>query len=201
MRRHMPPTGAVLISFLVGSVSACASISRGESQWCLAPSERESISPSATGLAGRYELVFRATSGNRRGRLARGVLELIRRDSVAGILRTLNGAPHPYLRELYFGSATIDLESVGAFTEGSVNSHEATAPGVTVRAWTDRREGQLKLRLGSNANRRDIATLDGAFIDANFFEIVSTGFRGEWEASLGHTSYRAAGYFCGRRLR
>jgi hypothetical protein len=184
----------------LAAISGCATGNRGGSLSCEPTPGGNSRSIVATGLAGRYDIAFEATQGERRGRVVRGQLELIARDSSGSILRRLGGAPHPYVRELFFGSATIDLDAVGAYTEGLTSSRDSTSPGVTIWQWTDRKDGPLQLRLGSNLNRRDMAMLDGAYIDAEFTDVSPTSFQGRWQASLGHTSYSASGYFCGRRM-
>jgi hypothetical protein len=106
----------------------------------------------------------------------------------------------PTGREPYWGSAKIDLDRVGAYTEGSVASEDSVAPGVVVsRSESPGKRPTLGISLGSNRNRRGTYILDGAFIDARIVEVTPGGFRGPWEASVGPTTYRAAGFFCAER--
>lgn len=157
----------------------------------------------AAGLAGRYNLVFVATEGERRGRVERGQLVLLTRDSADAIIYTLRREPHPNVRESYYGSADIALDSLGAYTHGTLASLDPKRPGITVREWHwDRAEEPTSIELiaGSEATRRDIMTFDGPHVGIQVRELTPGGFRGVWEASVGHTSYRAAGYFCAARV-
>lgn len=157
----------------------------------------------AAGLAGRYNLVFVATEGERRGRVERGRMVILPRDSAGAIIYTRRGEPHPNLREPYFGSAEINLDSLGAYTNGTLASLDPKRPGIAVQEWRwDRGEEPTSITLvvGSKATRRDVMTLDGPHVDIQVRELTPGGFRGGWVASLGHTSYRAAGYFCAARV-
>lgn len=157
----------------------------------------------AAGLAGRYNLVFVATEGERRGRVARGRMVLLPRDSADAIIYTRRGEPHPNVREPYFGSAEIALDSLGAYTNGTLASLDPKRPGIAVQEWHWERGEEptsINLIVGSKATRRDIVTLDGNHVDIGVRELTPGGFRGGWVASVGHTSYRSAGYFCAARI-
>ena len=189
---------APLLALLLEALLGCASMGSSRAAMCSAPTTKSFVDlPDLTGI---YEVEFIATSGERRGKRVRGKLELKARDSVTSILYGLGGQPNSRVREPYFGYMTVDLASVGAFTEGSVASRDSQAPGVTVRSWSDRAEGQTEFRFGSDANRRDRFILDGAYVGTDLLEATSARFAGKWSASLGYTSYHAAGFFCGRRI-
>jgi hypothetical protein len=156
----------------------------------------------AAGLAGRYRLTFVATEGSEKGRAAHGRMELLARDSAAAIRLTFQGRPHPYLREPYFGSAVIDLASVGAYTCCNLASLHPARPGVVVFEYHFDRTEQptvIELVVGDENTQRGIWGLDGPYVDIQIREFLSAGFRGSWEATIGYTNYRAAGYFCAIR--
>ena len=128
---------------------------------------------------------------------------LLPRDSADAIIYTRRGEPHPNAREPYFGSAEINLDSLGAYTHGTLASLDPNRPGVVVSEWHfDHAEEppSITLTVGSEATRRDIMRFDGNHVDIRVRELRPEGFRGVWEASVGHTSYRAAGYFCAARV-
>ena len=157
----------------------------------------------AAGLAGRYDLVFVATDGERRGRVERGRMVLLPRDSADAIIYTRRGEPDPHMREPYFGSAEINLDSLGAYTHGTLASLDPKRPGIVVHEWHfDRAEEptSITLTVGSESTRRDIARFDGNHVDIRVRELGPGGFRGVWEATAGHTTYHAAGYFCAARV-
>ena len=58
----------------------------------------------------------------------------------------------------------------------------------------------LSLRLGSETNRRGHLVLDGAFVDAPVLELGEAGLFGQWDASVGPTTYRVGGFFCAIRM-
>jgi hypothetical protein len=95
----------------------------------------------------------------------------------------------------------VDLGVIGAFVPGSVNSADSAAPGLVVRIWTDTDVPQVQLHFGSQGNRRDIFTLDGAYMAGDILELTAIGFRGSWLSSIGYTTPGASGYFCARRIR
>jgi hypothetical protein len=46
---------------------------------------------------------------------------------------TIHREPHPNLREPYFGTAEIALDSLGAYTNGTLSSLDPERPGIAVR--------------------------------------------------------------------
>lgn len=128
---------------------------------------------------------------------------LLPRDSADAIIYTIRRVPHPNAREPYFGSAEIALDSLGAYTNGTLASLDPRRPGIAVQEWHWARAEEptsIELIAGSEATRRDVMTFDGPHVDIQVRELTPAGFRGGWVASLGHTSYRAAGYFCAARV-
>jgi hypothetical protein len=191
---------------LVSHLSACAhSAHRDPIAWCTSRSPLLATLPTTT-LTGRFDLELTATRGEKRGRSARGVLELHARDSAASTLTVADDRVDSTLCEPYAGAATIDLASVNAFTEGTAASRDSAAPGVVIQVRSDPREPEKKLQLsiGSKRNRRDIQMLDGADIEAVVEEVTSSGFRGRWESSpatLAPPPYSDGGVFSAKRIR
>jgi hypothetical protein len=156
----------------------------------------------AAGMAGRYRMIFVATEGSEKGRATLGRMELLSRDSAAAVRLTLHGKPHPYLREPYFGSAAIDLASLGAYTCCNLASRHPARPGVVVLEYHFDRSQEptvIQLVVGDENTQRGVMSLDGPYVDIQIREFLATGFRGAWEATMGYTDYRAAGYFCAIR--
>jgi hypothetical protein len=189
---------------LAAAIAACAPLSRDPAPADCGPT-RATLPRDATaaGLGGHYNLVVVATEGERRGRVERGRMVLLPRDSASAIVYTLNREPHPNAREPYFGTAEVALDSLGAYTRGTLSSTDPTQPGIAIWEYHwDRAEEPTSIQLivGSGATRRDVITFDGPYVDIQVRELTPGGFRGTWEASLGHTTYRAAGYFCAARV-
>jgi hypothetical protein len=188
---------------LAAAVAACAPLSRYPAPSDCRPT-RATLPRDATaaGLGGHYNLVFVATEGERRGRVERGRMVLLPRDSAGAIIYTRR-APHLNAREPYFGTAEIALDSLGAYTHGTLSSTDPRQPGIAIWEYHwDRADEPTSIRLivGSGATRRDVITFDGPYVDIQVRELTPGGFRGVWEASSGHTTYRAAGYFCAARI-
>jgi len=113
----------------------------------------------------------------------------------------LAGNPIPWLREVAFGSGTIDLEDVGAYVDGTLDSADPTAPGVVVhQEMRQNSPRRIRLHLGSGANLRGDVKLDGAFVDNEVTVVGTSGFAGWWHATWGPSDYSAFGYFCARKI-
>ena len=177
-------------------LSACAGWPRARRIECQPP-EHTAPSPFARDLVGTYQLTFVATEGERKGHAVTGSLTLHQRDSLDAVVPRIDGTPNPYTREPVWGAATLNLDEVGAYTEGTISSHDPSAPGIAVHE-SLRPNGvrALALSIGSGRNQRGRLILDGAFIDAPIVDVTPNGFRGRWDASIGTMSYHAAGFFC-----
>jgi len=135
-----------------------------------------------TSMAGEYRLVLVAADG----RSASGGLSL--RDQPAD-LRRLQDSSTPL-----GGAVGIDLGAVGAQMVRSLSSTDPASPGVLVIE-SDGAEGrEILLRFGSEANRRDSAMFDGAYMVLSVRDIGADGFAGIWRSGV--SDQRAEGYFC-----
>jgi hypothetical protein len=132
-------------------------------------------------------------------RFGAGSLTLwLRPDSLRWVPSLDPATPWPEMSEPLYGAAAIDLERVGAYTEGSLLSEDPVQPGVVVRIRRKPPGDEVELRFGSEQNQRGRHVLDGPFIEARVVEIGARGFSGFWEASLGIARYEAGGVFCAR---
>jgi hypothetical protein len=93
------------------------------------------------------------------------------------------------------GTATIDVESVGAVRMGDLSSTDPVRPGVAVIE----QAGAVTLRLGADANRWGQTRFDGGFFALRVQATSEDGFSGTW--SSGVTSAEAEGHFCATRMR
>jgi len=190
------------------AASGCAT-TRGQGAACErgprpAAALADSITPAET-LAGDYRLTLVATEGERRGSVARGTLSLRAQPDTS--LRHLAGSRNPYLSIPLYGWTDVGVQQVGGVRNGDLATRDPLAPGVRAEEFrwppgvAGRREAEreLSLHLGARGNRRDRAQLDGPYMALAVTELGATQFAGRWEASVGMSSYRAAGYFCAVR--
>lgn len=144
-------------------------------------------------LAGTYRLKLVATEGAKAGQSSEGTLLLqpyepsLREVTVGGIRDTA-------ARYVHYGRADVDLDAVGAVSPGELGSLDPMQPGVVVI----QRKGAITLRLGSAANRRDVARFDGGYMALRVGEATADRLAGSWTSGVG--TRRSAGYFCAVRV-
>jgi hypothetical protein len=194
--------GALLLGLVVGckpQPGQAEPKDQTEMQEC-APIEAElSASASADGLAGQYELRMVATSGNNTGSSADGRLELVAHDNAMRRL-TLPGQSADTTNSVpLYGNAEIDLAAVGAKHSGDLASMDPSRPGVVVfqSSAPSVAGSRIVLRLGSEANRRDVLRFDGAFTVLRVKQISADGFAGAWES--GAPLPESGGHFCAKK--
>ncbi|HEX7336145.1 MAG TPA: hypothetical protein VF252_02965 [Gemmatimonadales bacterium] len=148
----------------------------------------------AEGLVGSYRLKLVATEGPRAGQATEGTLGL---RPYEGSLRavTIDGMRDTAASYVHYGSADVDLEAVGAVRLGNLGSLDPTRPGAVVLE----RKGVITLRLGSEANRRDVVRFDGGFTALRVAGASREGFTGSWTSGVG-IQRSSAGYFCAVRM-
>lgn len=148
---------------------------------------------SAESLAGTYRLRMVATEGAQSGQAAEGVLRLqpyessLRAVTIGRIRDTTSSYVH-------YGSTDVDVDAVGAVRPGDLGSLDPMQPGVVVIE----RNGVITVRLGSEANRRDVARFDGGFTALRVGKVSRDGFTGSWRSGVG-IQRSSAGYFCAAR--
>lgn len=134
-------------------------------------------------LLGTFDVTLVATMGNAAGRQAKGLLTLAATDIPGAVVA---------------GSiADLPLETVGGIPVGELTSRDAAAPGVL--GFAPQTPGsEILLRLGSEANRRDVVRFDGAYMVLRAQTSNAQGFAGSWRSGV--TTDRAGGYFCAVRV-
>ncbi|HUQ15138.1 MAG TPA: hypothetical protein VM094_03725 [Gemmatimonadales bacterium] len=144
-------------------------------------------------LAGEFVVRLVASSGAKRGATAEGRLDLTLQDSAHRHLELPDGSTSSTYTLPLAGTATVDFAAVGAVAPGDPASTDPESPGVLVIA----RPGQILLRVGSEANRRDVRRFDGAFTVLRVQQVTDQGFAGTWESGVDMD--RFGGHFCANR--
>jgi hypothetical protein len=150
-------------------------------------------SASAEQLGGTYRLRLVATEGPNEGQAVEGTLRLRPYDRALRAV-TVRGIRDTAASYVLYGSADIDLDRIGAVRPGDPTSEDPMRPGVVVIE----RKGTVVLRLGSEANRRDVARFDGGYTALRVRELAGDRFRGTWASGV--RAQRSAGYFCAERM-
>jgi hypothetical protein len=120
-------------------------------------------------------------------------LSRVERGSTAWFAGSAGGSI-PGVTSPLFGSTDVNVEGVGAVRVGSLSSEEPDSPGVLVIE-SDTGAGQsILVRLGSDANRRDLVRFDGGYAVLNVVEITTESFGGTW--SSGARGPDSEGFFC-----
>jgi hypothetical protein len=159
---------------------------------CTPPSDSARLEVAVEQLAGAYRVKLVATSGPKAGQSTDGTLRLQPNDSVLRAVM-IAGIRDTSASYVLYGTAGIDLEAVGAVRPGNLASADPQQPGVLVIE----RKGGITLRLGSEANRRDVVRYDGGYTALRVTEASRDRFAGTWASGLG--GQRSGGYFCAVR--
>jgi hypothetical protein len=150
------------------------------------------------GAAGEWDLVIVADEGSAAGTELNASLTLRTHESEMQRIVGFDGEPIPDASAPLYGSTDLDLEALGALRMGGLDSSDPAAPGVGVyetRAADRSRPASIVLRLGSEANRREGAALDGGTSVLRVTRIAVDGFAGTWRSRVNAQTV-AAGWFC-----
>ena len=98
-----------------------------------------------------------------------------------------------------FGTTDINVEAVGAVRVGDLSSRNPASPGVLVIESETGTSPSILLRLGSDANRRDLVRFDGGYAVLRVVEITAESFSGTW--SSGARGPDSEGFFCATQSR
>ena len=142
---------------------------------------------------GRYHLVLVADSGGIARRTVSGQLTLRR--------LTLDPEPSRDTATPLYGYTDLDPRSVGAHRVGDPGSKDSAAPGVLVLERTEYGRRGITLRMGSDANRKDLVRYDGAYTVLRVHRIDEDGFAGSWRSGGGLDLSVTTGYFCAWKVR
>ena len=100
-----------------------------------------------------------------------------------------------------YGFTDVDPELVGAHRVGDPGSMVPTAPGVLVLERAEYGRRVITLRLGSDANRKDLVRYDGTYTTLSVRRIDEGGFSGSWRSGGGLGFSVTTGYFCAWTVR
>jgi len=183
-------------------VSACAgNHAGGEAAACSQMDPNISAATNAADLVGEYRLTLVATSGPENTHQVSGNLALLSSDSANREFRRPDGSVEPNVAMPLYGSTEVSLDPVGAVTMGDLSSVDPQRPGVAV---LEHRESPadtpgITLRLGAQANQRDLVRFDGGYTALQVTWVASGSFGGTWHSGVSEET--AAGYFCAMKGR
>jgi hypothetical protein len=161
---------------------------------CVPPEGPLAADASLEGRAGEYRLVMVEEIDGNPARTVEGSLTLLPQPEALRRFAGSAGGSIPGVTSPLFGSTDVNVEGVGAVRVGSLSSEEPDSPGVLVIE-SDTGAGQsILVRLGSDANRRDLVRFDGGYAVLNVVEITTESFGGTW--SSGARGPDSEGFFC-----
>jgi hypothetical protein len=148
--------------------------------------------------AGDWRLIVVAREGDAVGTEQNASLTLMPHEPAMRQIPGFDGEPMPEASAPLYGSTDLDLEALGGLRMGGLDSSDPAAPGVGVyetRSADGSRPASIVLRLGSEANRRGSAALDGGTSVLRVTRIGDDGFAGTWRSQVNAQTV-AAGWFC-----
>ena len=166
---------------------------------CLRPEGPLAADGSLEGRVGEYRLTMVEEIDGSPSRTAGGSLTLL---TQAESLRRFSGSAGgsiPGVTSPLFGSTDVNIEAVGAVRVGSLSSQDPASPGVLVIESETGTGPSILLRLGSDANRRDIVRFDGGYAVLRVVAITTESFSGTW--SSGARGPDSEGFFCATQSR
>ncbi len=177
---------------------------------CEPAADRLSAKATLSDRAGRYRLTLVANSGAADSGSTSGDSGSAAHLVVSGLLtlrqqaqqgqQTRTPEPPDDPSTPLYGFTDIDPRSVGAHRVGDPGSKDPSAPGVLVLEREEYGRRVITLRLGSQANRRDLVRYDGAYTVLRVKEIDKGGFAGSWRSGGGLDLSVTTGYFCAREV-
>jgi hypothetical protein len=130
-----------------------------------------------------------------------GTLDLHPQDSALQSLALPGGVPVPGARMPLYGALDASIEQVGGLRLGSAAELDPAQPGVAVLEQVAQQETgsvlSITMRIGSDANNRELVRFDGGFMALYVREITPQGFRGDWASGI--RGPEQEGYFCAFR--
>lgn len=196
--RRTPSRAAIagLFVLLAGGVAGCAKRSEGEALQaaCEPIGVPRMENAEAERLAGEYEITLEATDGPAAGRSSRGRLSLWPNPPDLQGLASAGGGVRSDASAPLYGATDVDVEAVGALRLGDPSSEDTGAPGVLLVERGD----QIVLRVGSEANRRDVLRFDGGYLALWVERVTEKGFAGSWTSGV--MGVQARGRFCAVRV-
>lgn len=187
------PELALTAAMMVGIAACTRSGAEPGPESCAPVDEPRLEGVDAESLAGEYTIEVVAMSGEAAGSSAEGRLWLRPNPPDLRSIRSAGGGERTDAAAPLYGWTDLPLESVGAVRIGDPESDDPQAPGVLVVTYGN----SITLRLGSEANRRDVLRFDGGFTALRVRRAGAESFAGSWASGVQGTD--AEGYFCARR--
>jgi len=187
------------------SVAGCAAHQSNQDRECAKVANGTELPSSvrARHLAGSFRIVFVGESAEFDGSRVDGTLDLLPQDSALQSLELLAESPVSGATMPLYGALDAAIERVGGVRVGDATSLDPMRPGVAVLEHAMGGDNvtvlSITLRVGADANRRDLVRFDGGFMALYVKEITAGGFRGDW--SSGSRGPAHAGHFCADRAR
>ena len=161
---------------------------------CVRPEGLLSADASLEGQAGEYRLTMIEEVDGTATRTAEGSLLLLNQVETLRQFAGSAGGSIPGVISPLFGSTDVNVEDVGAVRVGSLSSEDPVSPGVLVIESETGAGPSILLRLGSDANRRDLVRFDGGYAVLTVVEITEESFSGTWLS--GARGPDSEGFFC-----
>ncbi len=185
----------------VGTIAAGACrgrVAANENAPCVPTTDTLRADASAAGLAGEYRVTIVATTGPAVGDTARGTLSLQPYAEEMQQVPGAGGAVDPNFVAPVFGALNVDITRLGAARLGALGSQDPNMPGVIVIERVVGEPKSILLRLGSEANRRDLQRFDGGYTVLEVRTLSDDSFAGFWRSGVTRT--QAEGFFCAVRV-
>ena len=185
-----------------GAVASAAGTANGEgapSPACVRPEGALAADASLEGRVGDYRLTMVEEVDGTPTRAVEGSLVLLTQVEPFRQFEGSAGGSIPGVTSPLFGSTDVNVEAVGAVRVGSLSSQDPASPGVLVIESETGASPSILLRLGSDANRRDLVRFDGGYAVLTVVEITAESFSGTW--SSGARGPDSEGFFCATQSR
>ena len=176
------------------STAATANGESAPAPACVRPEGALAADASLEGRGGDYRLTMVEEVDGAPTRTVEGSLVLLTQAEPFRQFEGSAGGSIPGVTSPLFGSTDVNVEAVGAVRVGSLSSQDPASPGVLVIESETGTGPSILLRLGSDANRRDLVRFDGGYAVLTVVEITAESFRGTW--SSGARGPGSAGFFC-----
>ena len=177
-----------------GAAAGDAASDVGTAGACVLPGGPLAGDASLEGRAGEYHLTMVEEVDGSPSGSAEGSLTLLAQAESLRQFAGSAGGSIPGVSSPLFGSTDVNVEAVGAVRVGSLSSEDPESPGVLVIESETGASPSILLRLGSDANRRDLVRFDGGYAVLTVVEITAESFGGTW--SSGASGPDSGGYFC-----
>ena len=189
-----------------GQAQGAADFAAGTANWegapahaCVRPEGTLVADASLEGREGNYRLTMVEEVDNIPTRTAEGSLVLLAQVESFRQFEGSAGGLIPGVTSPLFGSTDVKVEAVGAVRVGNLLSQDPASPGVLVIESETGTSPSILLRLGSDANRRDLVRFDGGYAVLTVVEITAESFSGAW--SSGVRGQDSEGFFCATQSR